>query len=208
MLIKQMLINKVKTISNSYSYIHLKNYTKDYKNKHPIITMKKIVFISILFLFQLTFFGKEEWDQLKNDASIEQTFVNKRMFQMMSNVKNQQSDAENLAYQNLLKKLDDLMVFSSKNKNSSNKIISETQQYIQSKKLQLLNTYNESGEKVSFYVNNGATQNQINELIMLVEGINTPETVAFILKGDFSLKEISTLALKMKIPGKQVFDRL
>ena len=170
--------------------------------------MKKIVFISILFLCQWTSFGQEEWDQLKNDASIEQTFVNKRMFQMMSNVKNQQSDAENLAYQNLLKKLDDLMVFSSKNKNSSNKIISETQQYIQSKKLQLLNTYNESGEKVSFYVNNGATLNQINELIMLVEGINTPETVAFILKGDFSLKEISTLALKMKIPGKQVFDRL
>lgn len=170
--------------------------------------MKKLALISFLLLFQWSTYSQEEWDALKSDTSIEQTFVNKRMFQMMSNVKNQQNDAENLAYQNLLKKLDDLKVFSSKNSNSSNKIISETQQYIQSKKLQLLNTYNESGEKVSFYVNNGATQNQINELIMLVEGINAPETVAFILKGDFSLKEISTLALKMKIPGKQVFDRL
>lgn len=170
--------------------------------------MKKILFLSILLFSQLNATAQEEWNLLINDASIEQTSVNVKMFQMMSNVKNQQNDASNIAYQNLLKNLKDLKVFSSKNSSSSQKIITQTKKYIDGKNLQLLNSYNESDEKISFYVNNGATKDRINELVMLVEPKTNSETVAFILKGDFSLKEISTLATKMKIPGKQVFDKL
>lgn len=170
--------------------------------------MKKIIVFIAFVVTQFSAFAQEEWNVLKNDSSIEQTLVNKKMFQMMSNVKNQQNDTTNAAYQNLLKKLDDLMVFSSKNGVSSQKIATQAKKYVAAKNLQLLNSYNEAGEKVSFYVNNGATQNQIKELVMLVEPINNSETVAFVLKGEFSLKEISTLATKMKIPGKQVFDQL
>jgi|SRR5690606_5128497 len=170
--------------------------------------MKKLLLLTICLFSQYWAIAQEEWNLLKSDTSIEQTWVNKKMFQMMSNVKNQQNDASNIAYQNLLKKLEDLVVFSTKNNNASQKIINQSKKYIKNKDLQLLNTYKEAGENISFYVNKGATKNQISELVMLVEPIQNSETVVFILKGSFSLKEIASLAHKMKIPGTQVFDKI
>jgi hypothetical protein len=50
-------------------------------------------------------------------------------------------------------------------------------------------------------VKSGATDSQIRELLMFIEGAKNDDTVLMSLTGNFDLNEISILTDKMRIPG-------
>jgi hypothetical protein len=60
---------------------------------------------------------------------------------------------------------------------------------------------NEKGKSVKIYVKSGASESQIKELLMFIEGSGKEETVLMSLTGDFDLNELSVLTDKMKLPG-------
>jgi hypothetical protein len=101
----------------------------------------------------------------------------------------------------LIKKLDNLKVFVTQSDKKSDEMKAVFDKYIKTASLEELMRVNEKGKSVKIFVKSGATNSQIKELLMFVEGIGQEETVLMSLTGDFDLEELSVLTDKMNLPG-------
>lgn len=166
--------------------------------------MKTIIYYIALISFFLTgqkLLAQDVFDKFQKQSNIETVVVNKKMFQMMANVKMDSNDKENQAYLALIRKLDLLTTYKTKNAGKATELKTAVVQYTGSKNMDQLMTVNEKGNNIVFYVNKAATRSNINELVMFTDGAGTSETVVLILTGNFSLDEISALTSKMNLPG-------
>jgi hypothetical protein len=119
----------------------------------------------------------------------------------MSKVKVDASDKETQQYLNLIKKLDNLKVFTTKSTRVENEMKASADKYIKSAGLEELMRVNDSGKNIKILVKSGVKDSQIRELLMFIEGAKNDDTVLMSLTGDFDLSEISILTDKMRIPG-------
>jgi len=124
------------------------------------------------------------------------------MFQMMGSVKADVNDKETQQYLNLMKKLDNLKVFTT----TSTRVLADMKltvdKYMKTAGLEELMRVNDNGKNLKIWVKSGATNGQVKELLMFSEESNkSNETVLMSLTGDFDLNEISILTDKMNIPG-------
>ena len=67
--------------------------------------------------------------------------------------------------------------------------------------LEELMRINDGGRNVRISVKSGATDSQVRELLMYVDGAKNEETVLLSLTGNFDINEISVLTDKMQLPG-------
>ena len=159
--------------------------------------LKAILFCAICFTFSIKTNAQDLLQTFKNQPHVETVAVNKKMFQMMSNVKIDQNDKENQAYLNLIKKLDDLKMVSTKNSAAANKMNTFVVAYVNANTLKELMQLSENGSTTIFYVDANSNKENIKELMMFV---NVKEVAILSLKGNFSLNEVSVLTSKMKLP--------
>ena len=164
--------------------------------------MKKIIITSVLILVSNVFFAQSAFDKYDGQDDVTSIIVNKKMFQMMGSVKVDANDKETQQYLTLMKKLDNLKVFTT----TSTRVLTEmklsTDKYILTNGLEELMRTNDSGKNVRILVKSGTIDGQVKELLMFIEGSNKEnETVLMSLTGTFDLSEISILTDKMKIPG-------
>lgn len=170
--------------------------------------MKK--YITILFLTTVSFtsFAQNTLDKFNDQDGITAVVVNKKMFDLMSKVKVDASDKEMQQYMNLIKKLDNLKVYSTTNSRVALDMKTTAEKYIKTAGLEELMKVNENGKNTRIVVKSGTTDPQIKELLMLIEGAGREnETVLMSLTGNFNLNEISVLTDKMKIPGSEELKR-
>jgi hypothetical protein len=111
------------------------------------------------------------------------------------------SDKEAQQYLNLIKKLDNLKVFTTKSTRVENEMKATTDKHIKTSGLEELMRVNENGRNIKIMVKSGAKDTQIKELLMFIEGSRNEDTVLMSLTGDFDLNEISVLTDKMRFPG-------
>jgi hypothetical protein len=106
-------------------------------------------------------------------------------------------------YMNLLKKLDNLKVFTTSNTKLGADMKATVNGYLKSNPLEELMRVNGDGKNVKIYVKSGANENIVRELLMFIEGANMKDasTIVLSLTGNFSLDEISMLTEKMNLPG-------
>jgi hypothetical protein len=175
-----------------------KQKTKFLKNKQSEI-MRKLLFSIVLMLSATTFFAQSVFDKFEDQDVITAVIVNKKMFSLLS--KMEVKDKQEQQYVNLIKKLDNLRVFVTSNTSWANEMKVTSDKYLKSSSLEELMRINEKGKSVKIYVKSGATDSQIKELLMFVEGIGQEETVLMSLTGDFDLEELSVLTDKMNLPG-------
>lgn len=161
--------------------------------------MRKIILIAVLVLTTNTFFGQSVFDKFDNQDDITTVIVNKKMFTLMSKVDTK--DKESQQYLNLIKKLDNLKVFVTANAKKADEMKATGDKFIKSSGLEELMRVTEKGKNVKIYVKSGATESQIKELFMFIEGSGKEETVMMSLTGNFDLDELSVLTDKMKLPG-------
>lgn len=119
----------------------------------------------------------------------------------MSKVKMDATDKQAQQYLNLIKKLDNLKVFTTKSTRVENEMKTTTEKYIKSSGLEELMRVNENGRNIKILVKSGSNDSQVRELLMFIEGDKNQDTVLMSLTGDFDLNEISVLTDKMRIPG-------
>ncbi|HKO76385.1 MAG TPA: DUF4252 domain-containing protein, partial [Flavobacterium sp.] len=124
-----------------------------------------------------------------------------KMFELMSKVKVDTSDKEAQQYMNLIKKLDNLKVFTTQSTRVEGEMKTTADKYIKTAGLEELMRVNDKGRNIKIMVKSGAKDSQIKELLMFVEGGKDEDTVLMSLTGDFDLSEISVLTDKMRIPG-------
>ena len=162
-----------------------------------------VVVIAFLLASTVSFAQNTAFDKYEDNPMIQSVIVNKTMFQMMSKVKVDAKDKEMQQYMNLLKKLDNLKVFTTSNAKLGADMKATVNSYLKSNPLEELMRVNGDGKNVKIYVKSGANENIVKELLMFVEGSNIKDagTVVLSLTGNFSLDEISMLTEKMNLPG-------
>ena len=161
--------------------------------------MKKVILTLVVILTTNTFFGQTVFDKFDGQDDITAVIVNKKMFSLLS--KMEVKDKESQQYVNLIKKLDNLKVFVTTSDKKSDEMKAVADKYLKTASLEELMRINEKGKSVKIYVKSGATDSQIKEMFMFIEGSGKEETVLMSLTGDFDLNEISVLTDKMNLPG-------
>ena len=120
----------------------------------------------------------------------------------MGSVKMDNKDKDSQQYLNLIKKLDNLKVFTTNSTRVTSEMRTTTDKYMKSAGLDELMRINDGGKNIKIWVRSGAKDSQIKELLMFMEGTSKGnETVLMSLTGDFDLNEISVLTDKMRLPG-------
>lgn len=164
--------------------------------------MKKIIAIVVLILVSNVLFAQTAFDKYDGQDGVTSIVVNKKMFQMMSSVKVDANDKETQQYLSLIKKLDNLKVFTTTNTKLSADMKFTAEKYLKTAGLEELMRVNDDGKNVRILVKSGSTDNQVKELLMFIENASKQnETVLMSLTGSFDLSEIAILTDKMKIPG-------
>jgi len=161
--------------------------------------MRKLILSLVLVLTTNTFFAQSVFDKFDGLDDVTTVIVNKKMFALLS--KMDVKDKETQQYVNLIKKLDNLKVFVTQSDKRSDEMKAVADKYIKSSALEELMRVNEKGKSVKIYVKSGASDSQIKELLMFVEGGGKEESVLMSLTGNFDLDELSVLTDKMKLPG-------
>ena len=163
--------------------------------------MKKIIVTVVLILVSNLFYAQSAFDKYDGQDDVTSIIVNKKMFQMMGSVKVDANDKETQQYLALMKKLDNLKVFTTTSTRVSTEMKSTTDSYIKTAGLEELMRVNENGRNIKILVKSGSNDSQVRELLMFIEGDKNQDTVLMSLTGDFDLNEISVLTDKMRIPG-------
>ncbi len=165
--------------------------------RFPLMKSKLLITL-VLALMPALFFGQATFDKYDGQEGITSVIVNKKMFQMMGNVKNKESQQ----YLNLIKKLDNLKVFTTTSAKLTSDMKLTAEKYIKTAGLEELMRVNEQGQSVKILVKSGVGATQVKELLMFIEGSGKGnETVLMSLTGDFDLNEISMLTEKLNLPG-------
>lgn len=163
--------------------------------------MKKFLITVVVVLVSSPFFAQAAFDKFDGQDDVTSIIVNKKMFDLMSKVKVDASDKETQQYLSLIKKLDNLKVFTTKSTRVEGEMKIAADRYVKSAGLEELMRVNDSGKNIKISVKSGAKDSQIRELLMFIEGAKNDDTVLMSLTGDFDLSEISVLTDKMRIPG-------
>ena len=77
----------------------------------------------------------------------------------------------------------------------------EADKYSKTSGLSELMQMNENGKLVKIYVKPGASESEVKELLLFMDGSGKDESVLMSITGSFDLNEISALTDKMKLPG-------
>ncbi len=164
--------------------------------------MRKSIVVFVIMLLPTFFFGQAAFDKFDGQDDVTSVIVNKKMFQMMGSVKMDNKDKDTQQYLNLIKKLDNLKVFTTNSTRVTSDMKATSEKYVKSAGLEELMRVNDNGKNIKISVKSGSNDSQIKELLMFMEGSSKGnETVLMSLTGDFDLNEISVLTDKMKIPG-------
>lgn len=164
--------------------------------------MRKLVFVLVFSVFPAVFFGQAAFDKFDGQEDVTSIIVNKKMFELMSKVKVDATDKSAQPYLNLIKKLDNLKVFTSGSTRVSSEMKVTAEKYMKSAGLEELMRINDGGKNIKIWVKSGAKDSQIKELLMFMEASSKGnETVLMSLTGDFDLNELSVLTDKMRLPG-------
>ena len=164
--------------------------------------MRKSIVVFVIMLLPTFFFGQAAFDKFDGQDDVTSVIVNKKMFQMMGSVKMDNKDKDTQQYLNLIKKLDNLKVFTTNSTRVTSDMKATSEKYVKSAGLEELMRVNDNGKNIKISVKSGTNDSQIKELLMFMEGSSRGnQTVLMSLTGDFDLNEISVLTDKMRIPG-------
>lgn len=160
---------------------------------------------SILFfltLFPFIFSAQSTFDKLEDNEKVKTLIVNEKMFEMMSKVKSDPKDKEMQQYLSLLRKLDQLKVYSTEDSKLATEMKSAVFNYLKTNPLEELMRMNNDGKNIKIYIKNELNSSIVKELLMFIDGDSKKNpTVILTLTGDFYLDEIAQLTDKMNLPG-------
>ena len=170
--------------------------------------IRKILIVLVAAFASGSSYGQTVFEQFDGQEEVVSVIVNKKMFELMSKVKVDDSDKETQQYLKLIQNLDNLKVYSTTNTTAAQKMKDAADSYIKSAGLEELKKVNENGKQITIDVKRSG--NQLKEFLMFIDddanGIN--RSVLMSLTGIFNLNDISILTEKMQIPGGTELKKL
>lgn len=164
--------------------------------------MIKIIITLTLSLFSMLIFAQSPFEKFKGNEKVTTVIVNKKMFELMGKVKMDASDKDAQRFLDMVKKLESLKVYVTSEKPIISEMKTAATNYLKTANLEELMTVNDGGKNVRILVKTGATETQVKELFMFIEGSTAePETVILSLSGLFDINDLSILSDKMSLPA-------
>ncbi|MFN4198875.1 MAG: DUF4252 domain-containing protein [Flavobacterium sp.] len=164
--------------------------------------MIRFIITLVLALVSQVLFSQNVFEKFENNDEVTTVIVSKKMFEMMGKVKVDSKDPQTQQFLNLVKKLENLKVYTTSNLKVGAELKLAAEKYLKTANLEELMRINDSGKNVRILVRTGIKDTQVRELFMLIEGsAKDKETVILSLTGDFDLNEISALTDQMNLPG-------
>jgi hypothetical protein len=179
----------------------MNNQKTKFLNNKKSIKMRNLIITLVFAFVTTTFYAQSAFDKYDGQDDVTSVIVNKKMFDLMSKVKVDASDKEMQQYISLIKKLDYLKVFTTKNPKIEADMKASADKYVKTAGLEELMRVNDRGRNVKILVKSGASDTQVKELLMFIDGAKNEETVLLSLTGNFDINEISVLTDKMQLPG-------
>ena len=159
--------------------------------------LKRIFGIGLI-LCSFSTFSQSLFDKYSEKEDVEMIEVSKKMFEMFSKI--EATDAETQEFMQIAKKLTGLKVFTTQNKKITEQMKADVNSYQKSASLQELVQVKNKSDNVKFFVKERKSTNHFSELLMFVNSNSSQESVLLTLTGDISLKDLSVLAQKMRLP--------
>lgn len=164
----------------------------------PIIMKKTVLLFAMVFLPFLSF-SQSIFDKFEGHDEVVAIVVNKKMFEMMSNVKTNDKESQQLL--RLTKGLNNLKVFTTSDSKWSNEMKATVDSYLKKNTMEeLMRVSDGSRSNVKIYIKPGNSSTEVKELLMFISG-KDQETVLLSLTGTFDLNDLSALTEKMSLPG-------
>ena len=161
--------------------------------------MKKSVLIFAMVILPFISFSQSLFDKFDGHDEITAVVVNKKMFEMMGNVKTNDKDSQQLL--RLAKGLNNLKVFTTHDAKWGNEMKTTVDSYLKKNAMEELMRVSEgSKSNVKIYIKSGNSSTEVKELLMFISG-KDQETVLLSLTGTFDLNDLSALTDKMNLPG-------
>lgn len=162
--------------------------------------MKNLI-IALFAILPSILFAQSAFDKFDGKEDVTAVVVNKKMFELMSSVQMDPKDKNQQQFLKLIKKLDNLKVFTTSSNKTASDMKTTVDAYLKKYPLEELMRITEGASNIRIYVKSGSTSSQVRELLMFMEGKGKQETVLMSLTGNFDLSEISLLTDKMNLPG-------
>ena len=146
----------------------MKSTIHENKKNSKMSLIRKTSLTLVLALLPAVFFAQTAFDKFDGQDDVTSIIVNKKMFELMSKVKVDVSDKQAQQYQNLIKKLDNLKVFTTTSTRVASEMKESADKYLKSAGLEELMRVNDNGKNIKILVNSGAKDSPIKELIMFM----------------------------------------
>lgn len=170
--------------------------------------MNKVIVVIALFISSLVV-AQNELTKLEGKEGVESISVSKKMFDLMSKVKVDTKDAEAQRYLNLLKKLDNLEVYSTAKTKLTTELNNSALALVKSSGLAQVASTTYNGNAIKVFGKSDANETNLKEVLIMVNGdVNGYKTSILSIKGDFPLSEIGLIAEKLNLPVKDAIEKL
>ena len=162
------------------------------------------VFYVLTLVFSLSIQAQEEFSDIDILDDVSAVVVNKKMFEMIGNVKVESEDPETQKYLSLINNLDYLKVYTSDSALSSKKMAKSFISHVNSTGgLEELMRVQDKDEVVKIYAKQNQQSQEINQMVMFVNNKNSHSTSIIVLKGVFKLEDLDILTKKLNIPSSE-----
>ncbi|GAA3516683.1 DUF4252 domain-containing protein [Aquimarina addita] len=165
--------------------------------------MKKIAILIALAVMPYISIAQGNFDKYENMQDVSSMVMTSKMFQLLTKIDFESSDAETQQYINLVKNIDNIKVFATENNGIGQKMKADVDTYLKTSTLDELMRVNKDGKNIKFYSKPGKSDDYVSELFMYMEGKegDSPGTVVLTITGNIDLRQVSKLADDLNIPG-------
>jgi len=144
----------------------------------------------------------QDFSKYENLPGVSTVVINKNMFKLMSQLDLDSEDEEIQQYVDLINNMREIKIFKTDKEDIRRDLAQDANNYAKNNKLEELMRVQEDGKKISFMYKPGSKDEEIEQLFMMVDGMDSEnETIVIVINGLINLKQVSRLAKDLDVPG-------
>lgn len=186
-------------------------------NKTKFGHVKKLILTIAIIAISFSSYAQKNsiFDKFEDYDDVTTVVVTQKAFNMLGKISNDSEEGKE--FNNLVKGLNNLKVFTTENAKIAGEMQATFDKYLSKAKLSELMRVKDKDANVKIYVREGKDDDHVSEFLMLVNEVNAskkhdgkhgnPEVVIISLTGDIDLNNISKLTKEMNIPGGEHMEK-
>lgn len=161
--------------------------------------MKKVIVLIALIMVPLISQAQSDFDKLEDMKGVESVIISKDAFEILSKFNVNSDDNEAMEVFKMIQDLNEFKMFSTNNKEVSNKMEGMVKDLIKKSKLIELMRIKEDDSRIKIYVKSISNKDFVSEVLMFIKGLESKtngfsESMIISLTGNIDINKMSKLA--------------